>query len=117
MANVQEIFDRIKKAKQEQRTINEAYKDALNNSYKHQNILEECKTLKAQKKQIEEGVRKELSSEFAKIDKLKEEIEKDNQLLSDTALSELIKGKEVEIFDENENQYVPVFSVRFKKAE
>ncbi|MFH1657140.1 MAG: hypothetical protein ABH919_01620 [bacterium] len=117
MASAQEIFDRIKKAKQEQRTINEACKDALNNSYKYQGIVEEFKILKEKKKQVEDGVKKELSSEFAKLERLKEEIEKDNQLISDTVLSDLIKGKEVEIFDENENQYVPIFSVKFKKAE
>lgn len=117
MADVQEIFDRIKKTKKEQRVIMEVYRDALANSYKYQNTVEDLKVLKEKKKQIEEGVKDDLKTEFVKLDKLKKSVEDDNQLLSDAALTGLVKGEEVEIFDENENQYLPIFSVKFKKAD
>lgn len=117
MAQVQEIYDRIKNTKKEQQKIMQVYRDSLANSYKHQNVVEDLKTLKEKKKQIEESIQEELKTEFVKLDNLKKKVETDTQLLSDTALTDLIKGKEVEIFDENENQYVPIFSVRFKKAE
>ncbi len=95
----------------------EVYRDSLANSYKHQNAVEDLKALKEKKKQIEGSIQEDLKTEFIKLDKLKKKVEEDTQLLSDTALTDLIKGKEVEIFDENENQYVPIFSVKFKKAE
>ena len=117
MAQVQEIYDRIKNTKREQQKIMEVYRDSLANSYKYQNAVEDLKALKEKKKQIEEAIKEELKTEFVKLDGLKKNIEDDTQLLSDAALSDLIKGKEVEIFDENENQYVPIFSVKFKKAE
>ncbi|MCK5044354.1 hypothetical protein KAR26_01315 [Candidatus Parcubacteria bacterium] len=117
MAQVQEIYDRIKNTKKEQQKIMEVYRDSLANSYKHQNVVEDLKALKEKKKQIEGSIQEDLKTEFVKLDKLKKSVEEDTQLLSDTALTDLIKGKEVEIFDENENQYVPIFSVKFKKAE
>lgn len=117
MAQVQEIYDRIKNTKKEQQKITQIYRDALANSDKYQNVVEDLKVLKLKKKQIEEGVQEDLKTEFVKLDRMKESVEADSQLLSDVALTELIKGKDVEIYDENENQYVPIFSVKFKKAE
>jgi len=39
----------------------------------------------------------------------------DNQLLSDIAMSQVAKGEKIEISDEYETKYEPIFSVRFKK--
>jgi hypothetical protein len=37
-------------------------------------------------------------------------------MLSNMALSQIIKGEKVEIVDEKNNKYTPVLSVKFEKA-
>lgn len=116
MPNIQEIFNNIQKAKKEQKEIKSMYRDALSNSSGHKNVVEEINVLKEKKKKIEESLRDDFRTEFDKLEVLKADIENDTMLLSDAALSEYIKGKNVEIVDEYENKYEPIFKVQFKKA-
>lgn len=116
MPNIQEIFNNIQKAKKEQKEIKAMYRDALANSSGYQKAVEELNVLKEKKKKIEESMRDDFRTEFDKLEVLKADIENDTMLLSDAALSEYIKGKHVEIVDEYENKYEPIFKVQFKKA-
>lgn len=116
MPNIQEIFNNIQKAKKEQKEIKNMYRDALANSSGYQNTLEELKALREKKKKIEEGLRDDFRAEFDKLEVLKADIDNDTMLLSDAALSEYVKGRPVEIVDEYENKYEPIFKVQFKKS-
>lgn len=116
MSKLQEVFDRIQQTKKEQKELKTMYRDALNNSSAYQRSLEELKKLKEEKKKYEDGIKKEFSSEFDKLDILKNELMNDNQLLSDIVMSQVAKGEKVEIKDQHETQYEPIFSVRFKKV-
>lgn len=115
-ANLQEIFNRLQKTKKEQREIKTIYRDVLKNSSGHKAVLDEMNTLKEKKKIIEEGIQDDFRVEFDKLEVLKVDIENDSMLLSDVALSEYLKGAGVEIVDEYENKYEPIFKVQFKKA-
>ena len=116
MSKLQEVFDRIQKTKQEQKKIKSMYRDALTNSKQYQHALEEAKASREKKKKIEDGIKDEFSKELSKLDNLKADIENDQMLLSDAALSTLMKGETVEVKDEKENKYEPIFSVRFKRT-
>ena len=116
MAQLQEIFDRIKDQKKEQRILRESYKNALANSVSYQNTLEELDRLKEKKRSKEESIKAEMKSDFDKIERLKLDIASDNEMLSDLAMNQLMSGKTVEIIDEYGNRYEPQFSVKFKKA-
>ncbi len=116
MSSLQEVFDRIQKTKKEQKEIKQAYRDALDNNAEFRRISEELKTLKLQKKQIETDAKREFSGEFTKLEDLKIDLDSDQEMLSDLALNQLVKGETVEITDEYEAKYEPVFSVKFKKA-
>lgn len=116
MANMQEVFNRIQQTKKEQKELKAMYRDALSNSGAYQRSLEELKKLKEEKKKYEDGIKKEFASEFDKLDILKNELMNDSQLLSDMVLSQVAKGEKVEIKDQYETQYEPIFSVRFKKV-
>lgn len=116
MPNIQEIFNNIQKAKKEQKEIKNMYRDALANSSGYQSTLEELKALREKKKKIEEGLRDDFRAEFDKLEVLKADIDNDTMLLSDAALSEYVKGRPVEIVDEYENKYEPIFKVQFKKS-
>jgi len=116
MPNIQEVFNRLNETKKEQRVIKTAYRDALGNSHKYQEVLGKLSALKEEKKKIEEVIRDEFRSEFDKLDHLKQEIENDKLILSDLAINQIVKGEMIEITDDKMNKYEPIFSVRFKKA-
>jgi hypothetical protein len=116
MSKLQEVFDRINESKKEQKELKKMYRDALSHSQEHQMILEEAKTIRDKKKEIESKIKADFNSEFDKMDTLKLDIENDMMLLSDAALTQMMDGKTVEIQDEYDNKYEPIFSVRFKKT-
>lgn len=115
MANLQQIFDRIQKSKKEQKDLKAMYRDALINSQAMQGVQEDLLKLRDKKKKIEDGIKDDFRHEFDKLEVLKADIENDVVLLSDVALNEYIKGNSIEIKDEYENKYEPIFAVKFKK--
>lgn len=115
MVNVQEIFSKIKEKQKEQKTIKQMYRDVLANSQEYQNVLEELESLKLKKKKLEETLKNDLKSEMEQLYSIKSDIESDKEILNQATLTKLLKGEPVEIVDEYNNKYEPIFSVRFKK--
>ena len=115
MQNLQEIFSRVQKAKTRQKEIKEIYRDALTGTPEYQEINDKLKTLRERKKQIEQTIREQFGSELTELEDLKVDIESDTELMSDVALSQLVKGETIEIKDQYENEYEPVFNVKFRK--
>lgn len=113
---LQEVFNRINESKKEQKKIRDSYKDALIQSQEHQRITEELKTLREKKKEIENAIKLDFSKEFDRLDTLKLDIENDTMLLSDAALTQFVNGEQIEVVDENEQKYEPIFIVKFKKS-
>lgn len=116
MKDIQEVFNAAQEKKKELKTLRAAYKDALENTASYKKILEDSKTLRAQKKQIEDGVKTEMGGDFIRIEELKKDIAEDQVMINDIALSRMMKGEEVRIVDGNNVAYEPIFTVRFKKA-
>jgi hypothetical protein len=116
MQDIQEIFSRVREAKKKMKDLKEAYKDALETSQAYQETNESLKTLREKKKQIERVTKEQFSGELTQIDDLKIDIASDMELLSDIALTKFMKGEEIEITDEYDNSYEPVFRVNFKKV-
>jgi len=116
MSNVQEIFLRIRETRKEQKKIKEAYRDALTNSVEYKKVTEELNDLKVKKKQIESDIKSQFSSEFIRLGDLKIDLDGDIEMLSDIALTQLMKGETIKVKDEYEVEYDPIFSVKFKKT-
>jgi len=116
MQDIQSIFNHIQEIKKKAKDIRSAYKDALAASAEYQEIGEKMKASRERKKQIEASIKSDFSSEFTKLDDYKVDLESDTVMLSDAALSKLMKGETVEVTDEYSNTYEPVFSVKFKKS-
>ncbi len=115
MQSVQEIFARIQDNKKKQKDLRSAYKDALDTSLEYQEIIEKLTALREKKKQIEQTVKEQFASELTKLDDLKIDLASDTEVLTDLAMTQLMKGETVEVKDEYENTYQPVFKVNFKK--
>lgn len=116
MQDIQEIFNRVNEIKKEQKKIKNAYREALSGSSEYQEISEKLKTQRERKKQIENSIKRDFSSEWSKLEDFKIDLESEFTLLSDAALTKLMKGETVAVTDEYNNTYEPVFSVKFKKA-
>lgn len=50
------------------------------------------------------------------MDELKQNIADEEMMLSDLAFNSVIKGERLELYDENEAQYEPLVTVKFKKT-
>ena len=116
MKNVQEIFSEIKELSKEQKDIRKEYKDALLQADNYEEVVEKLDELKKEKKQLEERVQGHMGSRWDKLDELKSKVSELKQMQSDAAMSTLMDGKTVEVTDEFDNIYEPVFSVTFKKT-
>ncbi len=116
MKDLQEVFSRLQTSKKRQKEIRQIYGDALKNTTGYEQMVEDLKAMREKKKQIEISVRQQFSQEITELEDLKVDIESDEQLMTDIALTQYLKGDTVEVTDEYENQYEPVFSVKFKKT-
>jgi len=116
MSNLQEVFLRIRTNRQEQKKLKEVYRDALINSPSYKEVVDELNELKVKKTQIEADVKSQFSSEFTKLEDLKIDLDSDMEMISDLALTQLMKGETVKVKDEYEVEYDPLFTVKFKKT-
>ncbi len=116
MQDLQEIFNRIQEIKKKQKDIRSAYKDALEASLEYKEIGDKIKTLRERKKQIENTTKESYASEFTQLDNFKIDLESEATVLNDVALTKLMKGETVQVVDEYNNTYEPLFTVKFKKA-
>lgn len=115
MSKIQEVFNRIQETKKEQKKIKDMYRDSLVNSESYQKTVENLRELREKKKKIEADISDDFRKEFDKLDTLKADLENDSQILSDLAISKVSRGEKIEISDQYNIQYEPIFSVRFKK--
>jgi hypothetical protein len=114
MKSVQEIFDRLQDKKKQVKVVRQKYKQELASSSEHQRITEDMEKLRAKKKKYEQSIREQAGANFARIDELALAIRQDTQMLSDVALTSIMKGERVEVKDEH-TEFEPVFTVRFKR--
>jgi predicted phage-related endonuclease len=116
MADLKEVFSRIKETKQKQKEIRRMYKDALTQNMEYEKLIEQLDQLKARKKEIENDIKSEMEGDIQKLDAYRMHIKTDQEMMSDLAINQLMSGETVELVDENDQKYEPIFSVRFKKA-
>ncbi|EKE15575.1 MAG: hypothetical protein ACD_11C00133G0006 [uncultured bacterium] len=116
MQNIQEIFIKMREMKKEQKDLKDMYKDALVQANEYEEIVEKMKELREKKKQIETRIQAEMGKAWQKLDDIKYEMETQKEMMSDIAMTTLMKGEKVEVKDEYENPYEPIFKVNFKKT-
>ena len=115
MKDLQEIFNRIEENKQKLRETKKILRDALSNSGEHQKAKAAVELARDKKRNVEQAIRAELPSENEKIEELTADIQADQLLINDVALTSLTEGQAIKITDKNSNEYEPVFSVKFRK--
>ncbi len=112
MNDLQQVFERIQEKRKQLKELRQSYKDALDTTPGYKKLLDDMKSFREQKKNIEAGVRSQFASD---MEDLKTDLDTDMQMMSDLALTKLMKGETIEITDKYDANYEPVFSVKFKK--
>lgn len=112
---VQDIFSRLKEKRDQARVVVRKYKEELSTSAEYQKIKDDMERLRSRKKAYEKSTKEQTGANFARIDELKFAIRQDAQLLSDVALTAIMKGEPVAVKDDHA-EYEPVFTVRFRKT-
>lgn len=116
MQDIQEIFNRIQEAKKKQKDFRNMYKDALLTTPGYKELTEEMKTMREKKKSLERQVKEMMMSEIEQMENLAIDIESDTQLITDIALTKMVKGEGIELSDDQDQKYEPVFGIKFKKV-
>lgn len=116
MANLQDVFARMQENKQKQKEIKNVYKDALSNNQSYVRIKNEIKDLRDQKKTIEHSVQSEMGKDYSKLEDLKYDLQTDQELINDLALNKLAKKEPIAITDIHDNEYEPIFNIKFKRV-
>lgn len=115
MKDLTEVYNRLKLKKAQRKDLKTSFQDELKNNAKYQEILEKLNELKLEKKSIENEI---LSREIdrAKLEELSVDIKTDTEMLTDIALNMFLAQEPVEIVDEVNVKWMPVFTVRFRKG-
>jgi len=116
MPDLKEIHSRIRAKKDEKKKVKTIFKDVLAQSKPYQDVLDELKKLKAKKVQIETGIRADFGKELEQLERLALDVKTDEMLLTDLSLTMLMKGQSLDLTDENDVKYEPVFRITFKKT-
>lgn len=115
MPNLEEVYGRLEANKKRRKEINKMLKDELEHVPRYQEVKDEMAALREEKKSIEQEVRAGVG-EFHELEDLKVDIATDQELLADIALNMYTKEETVEIIDEYDQTWYPVFKVSFKKS-
>ena len=115
MPSLEEVHGRLRVKAREKSDLQKVFKDELANNPRYQQIAEQLKVLKEEKKSIENQVWAASSADAQKLDLLALDIKSDREMLSEMALNMYVKGETVQIVDEYNARWVPKFAVSFKK--
>jgi uncharacterized coiled-coil DUF342 family protein len=117
MQDLKEVYSNLQAKKKERRELMKSFQDQLKHDGKYQEIVDEIKTLREQKKSIENTARAAAFADARQLDDLADEIKGSTELLTDVVVAKFLNRETVELTDEEENRLVPVFSVKFRKEE
>lgn len=116
MQDLQAIFNRIQENKKKLKDLRDSYKEALKQDQSFVEAEEALKTAREKKKAIELEIKNQFASEFVKMDDLKIDVASDQEMINDIAMTMIMKGETVAVNDKYDNEYEPLFTVKFKKV-
>lgn len=114
--DIQDVFLKIKEKKEKLKDLRSMCKELLDASMQYQEVNEEMKALREKRKRIIATVREQCANEMAEIEEITLDIASDEEMLTDIAMTKYTKGESIELKDQYDNTYEPVFSVKFKKS-
>ncbi|MCK4635332.1 MAG: hypothetical protein KAT32_00560 [Candidatus Moranbacteria bacterium] len=116
MQDIQEVFNDLQVAKKDMKEVRKEYKDILAQDAEYQVLLEKLNVIRETKKQHEFSAQNDMGTRWEKLEELKGEIKKLQEMISDIALTTIMDGETVEVRDEYDSLYEPNYNVSFKKV-
>lgn len=111
--SLNEVHSRIQEKKRKRKDLGDMTKDQLSVHPRYNEILDEMARLREEKKAIEKQLRG--PADIQELEAIKSDIRSDLEMLADIALNMYIANETVEIVDDMNARWVPVFAVRFKR--
>jgi len=112
---LQLIYDDVAEKKLEKKDLQEMYRDALTNTDEYLKLTEQIAELRDKRKNIELKIQNQLGRAWEKLEDIKSEIDVDKVRMTDQALTDLMEGRTVAVKDQYDNEYEPVWGVKFRK--
>lgn len=116
MKDVQEVFSEFQNIKKEMKEIRKEFKDILAQDAEYQTIVEKSNEVREMKRQHELGAQRDMGSRWERMEELKGEVKALQEMISDISLSTMMDGETVEVRDEYDALYEPVYTVSFRKV-
>jgi len=116
MKDIQEIFNELQGLKKQTKEARKDYRNILTQDPEYQSILDDMEEFKINKKAIEIEAQSSLGSTWDKLEENKQKIKDLEQIITDVAMTDLMNGKTVEVRDEWDNLFEPIYKINFKKA-
>ena len=116
MKDLQTVFNDMQNAKKEMKDIRKEYRDTLSHDAEYQEILERMNDLKEKKKNHELAAQRDMGQRYEELEDLKSEVKSMQEMITDISVTNLADGKSVEVRDEYDTLYEPVYAVSFRKS-
>jgi len=116
MKDIQEIFNELQELKKETKETRKDYRNILAQDPEYQSVLDDMEEFKINKKAMEAEAKLSLGSAWEKLEDNKQKMKDLEQILTDVAMTNLMDGKTVEVRDEWDNLFEPVYKINFKKS-
>lgn len=97
-------------------SIKAMIRDQVLNDPEYNRIQKDIEDLNSKKKKIISRINSENKADIETIEKISGEIKMERQVISDLALSALIRKEDTRVTDKNGMILAPVISVKFKKT-
>ncbi len=114
MQSIEQVYKRLQKSKSKRKELQKMMKDELSADSRYKDLQDKIKTLREEKKSIENEVRAH-TNDLKELEEIKADIQTDQELLADLALNMYVENKSCEILDDYDQKWVPVFAVKFVK--
>lgn len=115
MKDLTDVYNRLKLKKAQRKDLRTSFQDELKNNAKYQELAEKIAELRLEKKSLENEILSQ-TMDRAKLEELSLDIKTDTEMLTDIALNMFLAQEPVEIVDEVNVKWMPVFTVRFRKG-
>lgn len=115
MKQLQLIYDEVIEKSEEVRSFNREVKRELDGNVEYRSLGDDIRDIKEKRALIRLSVLEKFGIQTERIGEVISQIKDEKQKMTDVAMTNLMKGLTVLVKDKYEDEYEPVWSVKFKK--